>query len=155
MPTAATQPALCKRPMAVVRQVSLFAREVIERLSTTGTELLLADLSRLSEGQRVDGRYFGSTMLTLDLRRLEGRMRDSGDVGTALRLARQWATSELVIGRLRTLALAEAERIAGQPLQADGIDVRVRAEGSWLFVDIDLEAEADEDAQRVADCAHG
>lgn len=155
MPIAATQPVLCKRPMAVVRQVSLFAREVIERLGTTGTELLLADLSRLSEGQCVGGRYFGSTMLTLDLRRLEGRMRDSGDVGTALRLARHWASSELVSARLRALALAEAERIAGQPLQADGIDVRVRAEGSWLFVDIDLEAEADEGDQRAADRAHG
>ncbi|MBK6847315.1 MAG: hypothetical protein IPG96_07140 [Proteobacteria bacterium] len=155
MITAELQPALCKRPMARVRQVSLFAREVIERLSATGTELLLADLSRLSEGQRVAGRYFGSTMLTLDLRRLEGRMRDSGDVGTASRLARLWATSEPVIGRLRALALAEAQRIAGEPLQADGIDVRVRAEGSWLFVDIDLEAEADDLGQRTVDCAHG
>ena len=54
MITAEPQPTLCKRPMAVVRQVSLFAREVIERLSATGTELLLADLSRLSEGQQAE-----------------------------------------------------------------------------------------------------
>lgn len=155
MITAEPQPTLCKRPMAVVRQVSLFAREVIERLSATGTELLLADLSRLSEGQQVGGRYFGSTMLTLDLRRLEGRMRDSGDVGTALRLARLWANSEPVIGRLRALALAEAQRIAGQPLLASGIDVRVRAEGSWLFVDIDLEAEAKDEGVAARRCAQG
>jgi hypothetical protein len=131
---------LRKRPMAVVRQIGLFSREVVEHLSVSGVEMLLSQLSRLSEGQVVDGRYYGSTMLTLDLRTLEGKIRDACDVTTAMRLARLWSDNQAVIAQVRSLAHAEAIRIAARPLAPGGIDVKIRAEGGWLFVDVDVEA---------------
>lgn len=127
--------------MAVVRRVGLFSREIIERLSLAGVEMLLSRVTKLSEGQVLgDDRYYGSTMLTLDVRELDETVRDTCDVATAMRLARLLAHSEAVADRVRGLAHAEAMRIADRPLDAAEIDVRVRAEGSWLFVDVDVEA---------------
>lgn len=127
--------------MAIVSRVGLFSREIVERLSLAGIEMLLARVSRLSEGQILpDTRYYGSTMLTLDVHDLDSTVRDSCDVATAMRLARLLAHSEAMIDRVRSLAHDEAQRIAGCELSPVEIDMRVRAEGSWLFVDIDVEA---------------
>lgn len=131
------------RPMAVARRVSLFSREVIERLSLAGIETLLSRVSKLSEGQVLgDQRYYGSTMLTLDVRELDDTVRDTCDVATAMRLARLLSHSEAMTDRVRALAHAEAATIAGCPLGRAEIDVRVRAEGGWLFIDVDVEARA-------------
>ena len=50
------------------------------------------------------------------------------------------SASDAATERIRVIAHAEATRIAGRPLSPGGIDVRLRSEGSWLFIDIDVEA---------------
>ena len=130
---------LLLRPMAKVRQVGLFSREITERLSIAGVEMLLSMASKLSEGQLSGNAFYGSTMLTLDLRQLGGRVKDACDVATAMRLARLIGSNNAVLDRIRALALEEATRIAGCAIDSAGIDIRVRAEGSWVFIDADVE----------------
>jgi hypothetical protein len=142
------------RPMATARHVGLFSREIIERLSLAGVEMLLSRVSKLSEGQaQPDGRYYGSTMLTLDVRELESIVRDACDVSTAKRLVRLLSGNETAAERIRVLAHAEATRVAGHPLLPGGIDVRLRSEGSWLFIDIDVEATLDAEPKSAVNFA--
>ena len=104
-----TPPATKKRPMAAVRRVTLFSREIIERLSPAGLDLLLARATRLSEGQvSATGDYFGSTMITVDLAQVDGKVRDACDVATAARLARRMAGDQTLVERVRVIAREEA-----------------------------------------------
>ncbi|MCC6746861.1 MAG: hypothetical protein IT371_04335 [Deltaproteobacteria bacterium] len=133
--------------MARVAHVGLFHREIVERLSPAGLDLLVATGIRLSEGEiSPDGRYYGSTMVTLDLGKLAGRVRDACDVSTAVRLALLLAADAAALERFAALGRAEAQRIAGGALQALQSEVRVRAERACVFVDVDLEGQADQAA---------
>lgn len=140
-PTPQTAPR--RRPMARVRHVALFSREIRERLSLAGAELLLDRATRLTEGQLSgDGHYFGSTMLTIDLEQAyeQGMLREEPDVATALRLARLMSASAPVRRRVATMARQAAEQQAQGPLSHLELDVRMRAEGLMVFIDIDAEA---------------
>lgn len=129
-----------KRPMAAVRRISLFRREIRESIPPAGVELLLDHAARISEGQvAADGRYYGSTMLTIALEQLQGAICDSCDVSTAEHLARLLEAAPEVQEQTCRLALAEACRIAGRRLQRVEADMRVRWEGTRVFVDIDVE----------------
>jgi hypothetical protein len=82
-------------------------------------------------------------MLTVELSSLCGEagvLRDTADASTALRLANLCATDARLLRRVRLLAEAEATRIAGRPLGPIATEIRVRADGTTLFVDIDVEA---------------
>jgi len=128
--------------MAAVRRISLFRREVRETVSLAAIELLLASASRISEGQVAgDGRYYGSTMLTIDVDRLGEQVSDAGDVSTAARLAHVMEGEPEVHARAARLALEEARRICGRRLRRAEADVRVRCDGTSVFVDVDVEAE--------------
>lgn len=134
-----------KRPMAKVQRVALIGRQVVERLGLAGLELLLTRATRMSEGQVLpDGRYFGSTMLTIDLQQLaaEGQLSDACDVSTAHKVARLMSTSGTLRQRARLIAAAEAVRLAGREIAPQAVDVGVRAEGTRVFIDIDVEASA-------------
>src|SRR5205814_10101022 len=61
-----------RKPAAVARRVSLFEREVRMHLGTAAIEVLFAVAEVLSEGGRDGARYFGSTMITIDLGRARG-----------------------------------------------------------------------------------
>src|SRR5262245_1785588 len=84
------------RPVARVQRIALFEREVRERLSASALDLVLSGAVVLSEGQRSvragGGAYFGSTMLTIDLKALASVLRDACDAGCAARLAGQLAS---------------------------------------------------------------
>jgi hypothetical protein len=128
--------------MAAVRRISFFRRQVQESINPAVIELLLGDAARISEGQMAaDGRYYGSTMLTIDLERLEPRVCDACDVGTAARLTRLLEHEPTLEQRSGQLALQEARRISGRDLRRAEADVRVRSEGLRVFVDVDLQAE--------------
>ena len=139
-----------KRPMASSRQVSLFRREIKERLSPTGFELLLQAVKKISEGQiSASGRYYGSTMLTLDLARVDQGIRDVCDVATALRVAQLLESEPDLLGQLRELALQDARRIAGRPMPRLEADLRIRAEGCRVLVDVDVEGEGTPESART------
>ena len=135
-PTRSTPP---RRPMAFVRRVSLFRREIIESISPAALELLLGSAGRISEGQISGGRYYGSTMLTIDLDRIRGVVQDACDVATAARLAQLLAAEPRVGQLVKELALREARRIAARSLELVEAELRVRTEGTRVCVDMDVE----------------
>lgn len=130
--------------MARATRITLFEREVRERLSRSALEIVLARAEHLSEGQRTTrggaAVYAGSTMLTVDLAGLTHVLRDPCDAGTARRLAELMAGDPALPERIRAIAEREATRIAG----AKPINLRthhtIRAQGTKVFIDVDVEA---------------
>jgi hypothetical protein len=129
-----------RKPMARAVRVALFEREVRERLSGAAIEILLGRARVLSEGRRAaDGPFFGSTMLTIDLLFLGDLVREPCDEAAARRVAAMLGDDARALRKVRQIAAREAERLAGAPLGSPAVDVRVRAEGTTLFVDVDVE----------------
>ena len=138
-----------RKPMAKVTRVSLYERELKERLSLPAVELLLDAAEMLSEGNRVPeigrggGRggaaYYGSTMLTIDLARAGDPFRECVDVGAVRKLVNLVAADPRVGRRVRSIAERESTRLAGAPLAQLATDLRVRAQGTTLFLDVDFE----------------
>ena len=143
LPTLAVPAALPpKKPMAPVRRVSLFEREIRIRLSSAAIEILFDLASVLSEGAREADGYFGSTMITIDLARASALVSDPCDVSTIRRVAELIAGDARVHARARALAAAEGNRLAGDPLVGAQFDLRVRESGRHLQIDVELEARA-------------
>lgn len=143
-------PVPLRKPMAKAARVTLFEREVRERLSQPALEILLDSAEVLSEGQRIDAlraserkdAVFGSTMLTIDLAKVTGRVREACNEDTAQRVAAQIAADERVGMRLKQMAGQVAQRLAGTPVGTLTTDVRVRTRHAVIFIDIDFEAVA-------------
>ena len=141
------------KPMARVTRVTLFEREVRERLSSAAVEILVGSARVLSEGRTDPGNpalpvagesaFFGSTMLTIDLAALgsvgEGLFREPADEATAARLARHCAGDTRLLRRVRQVAEREAARLAGRRFTQASTEVRVRSQGSTVFIDVDIE----------------
>jgi len=131
-PPAAPLPA--RKPMARATRITLFEREVRERLSRAALDLLFARAEVMSEGQRAPrggkDSYFGSTMMTIDLPALSAVLRDEPDAGTARRLATLLGEDAAVEKRVQALATREAARVAG---------ANIRAQGARVFIDVDVE----------------
>jgi len=133
-----------RKPMARATRITLFEREVRERLSRAALDVIFARADRLSEGQRQSrgGReaFFGSTMLTVDLAAFADVLRDACDAGTAHRLAALMDSDATVPRRIREIAEREATRIAAVRLKDLRIQIAVRAQGAKVFIDVDVEA---------------
>jgi hypothetical protein len=130
-----------RKPMLMARRVSLFQREIRISLSSAAIEILLDQAAVLSEGH-VDGEaYFGSTMITFDLARASHLVSDPCDAAAARRFCDQLAAEPRVRARARELAQAEAERIAGGELAEVTVDLRARASGAHIDLDLDVEAQ--------------
>jgi hypothetical protein len=146
MPPAAkvAGPLPARRPMARATRITLFEREVRERLSRAALDLIFARIEVMSEGQRsVRGgkeAYFGSTMLTIDLPVLAVLLRDVPDAGTARRLATLLETDATVAQRIAALAEKEAARICGAAPTKVNTHTIIRAHGARVFIDVDVEA---------------
>lgn len=133
-----------RKPMARATRITLFEREVRERLSRAALDLVFARATVISEGQRSTrgGKesYFGSTMLTIDLGALAVLLRDAPDVGTARRLAALLETDADVAGRIDALAGREAARVSGGSPTKVNTHTTIRAHGAKVFIDVDVEA---------------
>ncbi len=144
--TMETLPATVPRkPMARATRVTLFEREVREKLSASAVEILFQRAHVLSEGRRASSptagaAFFGSTMLTLDLRELADVVRDPPDAVTAAKLATLIESDARAKTRIRQIAAREAERLAGGPTAARAVDFRVRTEGASVYIDVDVES---------------
>jgi hypothetical protein len=141
-PTA--RPALPRKPMARALRVTLFEREIKERLSGAAVEILLDRAQVLSEGRRSaaatgGAMFYGSTMLTIDLASAGEQVRESCDPRTCRRVAALVESDPRVQRRVRQIAAREAERLAGTPLGSRVAEVRVRAQGTLLYIDVDVE----------------
>jgi hypothetical protein len=133
------------RPLARAHKVALFERHVEERVAPSALELLLDSARVLAEGERrtdASGRevFFGSVMITLDLGAVVDDVRDPCDAWSARRIAALVQSDPQVGKRLRALAEAEAARVAGGKLVRIKCELRARAHGSKVDVDLDVEA---------------
>ena len=145
LPVAEIHPAMpARKPMALATRITLFEREVRERLSRAALDVVFARAELLSEGQRsVRGGkegYFGSTMLTIDLPSLGDVLRDACDAGTAHRLVALMEGDTAVPKRIREIAEREAARITGARLKDVRTHLAVRAQRAKVFSDVDFEA---------------
>jgi hypothetical protein len=135
---------LLLRPLARAQQISLFEREVRERLSRAGLDLVFAAAKVMSEGQRTTkpgkDAFFGSTMLTIDLGAVAASVRDACDARSAERLATLLADDTGAHARVQAIAAREVERLTGTRPSAITVELSARAQGATLFVDADVEA---------------
>ena len=128
-----------RKPCAPARRVSLFEREIRVHLGTAASELLFSQAEVLSEGQRQGARYFGSTMITLDLGRAQTALREPCDAADARRVAQLLEKDARVQARVRGIATAAAVERAGAAFARLDVEVRARADGSRVHVDLDVE----------------
>ncbi|HTJ40626.1 MAG TPA: hypothetical protein VL463_00975 [Kofleriaceae bacterium] len=130
-----------RKPMARATRVSLFDREVRVRLAPAALDVLLEAPRLLSEGQLEHDRYIGSTMLSIDLARSTEKISDPADAATARRVAELFPDDERARARAKKIAIREAARAAGAaPLEPPQVDLRVRAAGAVVHLDLDVEA---------------
>ena len=128
-----------KKPMARASRVSMFSRRIEIDLSSAAIDLLFSRAQVLSEGQIEDGEFFGSTMVTFDLGRANGVVSDDCDAITVKRLGMLCANDPRIRERARQLGAREASKSAGRPVRAPEVDIRVRAHGTLLHLDLDIE----------------
>jgi hypothetical protein len=147
------------KPMAKATRVTLFEREVRERLSDAAVEILLGAAEVLSEGQvaappvpSLPGgeAFFGSTMLTIDLAAAASVVREPCDAAAARKVAGLMAADARIARRARLVAEREAARIAGRPVRTAATEVRVRADGTCIFIDVEIESEPRRDSDARA-----
>jgi hypothetical protein len=140
------QPArrLLLRPLARAARITLFEKEVRERLSRAGLDLVFAAAKVMSEGQRSHrpgkDAFFGSTMLTIDLGAVAAAVRDACDARSAERLATLLADDADALARVKAIAAREIERLTGARPSSVAAEITVRAQGATVFVDADVEA---------------
>ena len=127
--------------MAAARKVALFEREIRVTLSQAAVEILFDTADMLSEGERRGDGYFGSTMITLDLGRVALLVREDCDAAGARRVAELAMSDKRVRDRAKALAAADATERAGTPLTHVDCELRARAVGTKVHLDVDVEAE--------------
>jgi hypothetical protein len=127
-----------------VEKISLFEREVRERLSRAALEMIFVQAGIMSEGQRAgrNGRevFHGSTMLTIELEGVAAAVRDVCDARAAQRLCALLATDTAAATRIKAVAAAEVERLCQARPRSLGAEIKVRARGTTVYVDVDVEA---------------
>jgi hypothetical protein len=133
-----------KKPMARAQRVTLFEREIRERLSVAAIEILLERAKILSEGSRsqsptAKSRWFGSTMITVDVAALGDVVREPCDARAANRVAELVSGDARVHKRVQRIAGREADRLAGTTVRVRASDVRVRVQGTLVHLDVDVE----------------
>jgi hypothetical protein len=128
-----------RKPMVPARRVSLFQRDVQVSLSSAAIDILFKKASVLSEGQVEKSGYFGSTMITFDCSRAADLISDACNPATVKRVCDLLGADERVRHRARRLGETEAERLAGSKLSRAHVDMRVRASGNHLHIDLDVE----------------
>lgn len=148
-PKGATAPehgsAALRRPLQRVEKIALFERRVEERLVPSAVELLLAAAQVLAEGERHEsggGRdtFCGTVMITLELGAASGAVRDPLDALSARRVAALVQADAALGKRLRALAEREAGRVAGGRITRSKGELRARAVGTRVEIDLEVEA---------------
>ncbi len=132
------------RPMAQARKIPLIEREIRERLSPSALDAIFANTHVISEGETVKGdgkiQFLGSTMLTIDVEAFADVLREPADEGTARRLAALLARDQTLTNRIEWVVRQEVERITASTVQTVRGETRIRAQGTRVYLDIDVEA---------------
>jgi len=132
------------RPIAQVRKIPLIEREIRERLSQAALDAIFANTHVISEGETIKGggkiQFAGSTMLTIDVEAFGDILREPADEGTARRLAALLAREPSLPHRIESVVRQEVERITTNAPQSVRGETRIRAQGTQVYLDIDVEA---------------
>lgn len=163
-PERAAKDGLATAPWARVRRVALIRREVHETLSPSAVEVLFDHAELVVEGgeelggrRAEDRRVFATVMITIDLARCAGQVREPTDEATARRVAELMESDPRVHERLRALATRELARLGGaKPEDFAGgpessspaapkalavtLETALRVEGTAVLLDIDAMA---------------
>jgi hypothetical protein len=143
-PQARPLPLRQLRPMAVARKIPLIEREIREHLSQAALDAIFALAEVMSEGEAGKGpgkpQFLGSTMLTIDVMDLAELVREPADEGTARRLAALLAKDSSLEGRVEVVVRREVLRITKVAPQSVRADTQIRAQGTRVYLDIDVEA---------------
>jgi hypothetical protein len=103
-------------------------------------ELLFAEVEVLSEGSVRDRVFYGSTMITIDLGRVEASLRRPLGIEGRARLLAAMDGSVRVRIRAMRIALDEvARRFPTEKLGTAHVETRVDLTGDELHLDVDLE----------------
>ena len=120
----------------------MFSRRIEVGLSSAAIDLLFESAHVLSEGQ-VDGdRFYGSTMLTFDLSKAEAAISDDVSPKTLRQLSELAKADSRILDRAKRVGTGEARRTAGCSLSEPEVDIHVRAQGTHLHIDLDIEGTA-------------
>ena len=79
-------------------------------------------------------------MVTVDLDSLEAVLREPGDAGTAQRLAALLRADLTIKARMDALACREVLRVTSMRPKGVRTEIQIRAQGSRVFIDADVEA---------------
>jgi hypothetical protein len=78
-------------------------------------------------------------MITVDVAALAELVREPCDTHAAERVAELIRSDARVTRRVHKIAAREAERLAGGPVRVRAGEVRVRAQGTFVYLDVDVE----------------
>lgn len=132
-----------------MRRLQLIRREIREALAPSALELLFEHAELVVEGgeelggrRAEDRRVFATVMVTIDLTRCAGQVREPADEVTARRVAELMEAEPRVHQRLRSLAARELARLCGAAPEelAVAVESTLRAEGTTVLVDVDAMA---------------
>ncbi len=132
------------RPMVQVRRIALIEREVREYLSQAALDAVFARSEVISEGERSAAlgkvAFVGSTMLTFDVSSLGEILREPADEDTARRMAALLADEPTLDARAQLIVRREVERLTHEKPKSVRGETRIRARGTRVYLDIDVEA---------------
>ncbi|MBK9072201.1 MAG: hypothetical protein IPL79_14565 [Myxococcales bacterium] len=121
--------------------MSVLERQWRFRLSAAAMDVLMRRALVQNEGRSDRGRYLGTTMVTIDIALASDLVADPCSPETAAKLAGLMEHDPGVIRMIRSLALAGAVRTAGYSLAAAHMDLKFRASGTKILIDVDTETE--------------
>jgi hypothetical protein len=131
--------------LARVRRDAFIVKRSIQALSRGAEEALFRHMHVISEGALSatsggEQSYFGSTMITFDLRALAAQWRGPFGPEEQAELARLVAGSVRMKMRVHRIACAEvARRVTDGPLGTALLEIQVKVSGDTLQMDVDLE----------------
>lgn len=118
-------------------------------LSPSAVEVLFEHAELVVEGgeelggrRAEDRRVFGTVMVTVDLARCAGQVREPADEATARRVAELMGTEPRVHAHLRSLAARELARLCGAEPEdlVVTVEIAVRVDGTAVLIDVDAMA---------------
>jgi hypothetical protein len=136
-------------------RASLFVERSHRALTREAEELLFEHAEVMTEGSATRARdaeaFFGSTMITIDLDKLRGRLRGLDAPGTHEALRDVVGASVRMRLRAMRIACAEvARRVPERDLGTAQVEIRTSLVGSRLHLDVDLEVPFDVPSERRA-----
>lgn len=128
------KPPVAVRPGALVRARSGAA------LGPRAEDALFASAQVLAEGRESDGAFFGSTLVSIDLRSLAPALGHAASEAACERIYRAMEGSVRVRLRAMRIALADvSRRYPDAPLGTASVETRFRRVGPRVEVDVDVE----------------